>query len=509
MALISTSQKLSDFGSKAEQFLTANYPGQLDKAVRKIHIGSNLDTAAGLDAGYRITGATRNATPDYMETPDKVMGDNLIANAEAKARTVGFETRVTDSAKNWIAEAIQRRVEKGETFDAAKKAVYDSIDLIGYKDKDGKMVAQPVIKGVNDSDLVNMQVPFWNITYLNKIYKQPMLKGYAKHLVSEIGVPNVWADAVSIWTESFEGMARVANVAKTLGQHNVNEATKVRTHQIISQFVNIVADFEMSTSDPIYGGLNGNPLTNAAIGDNEMYTRFMLEQMHNALIYFGDNAAGFDGLAQMTAEIQWSGAPFEYIYNDNTNPTQGADMIEMLNHMIGDWLEELNFMPTKVRICCSPTMYKCLKFALTSKVYNQVSPLKIISEGAFEGTDGKFLTTTPIKSIDGINRTYEFCSDPMLMATDSTNGIINPWNSYDTDLMYITFPEFQSDLSGTGLTDVVMAPTAISNMVLPYFYGASRDGLGRTMLKRVGSIICPVDGAVKVIRGIGRNLSYS
>ena len=162
MALISTSQKMSDFGAKAEQFLTTNYPGQLDKAVRKIHIGSNLDTAAGLDAGYRITGATRNAAPDYMETPDKVLGDNLIANAEAKARTVGFETKITDSAKNWIAEAIQRRVDKGEMFDEAKKKVYDSIDLIGYKDKDGKMVAQPVIKGVNDSDLVNMQVPFWN-----------------------------------------------------------------------------------------------------------------------------------------------------------------------------------------------------------------------------------------------------------------------------------------------------------------------------------------------------------
>ena len=56
----------------------------------------------------------------------------------------------------------------------------------------------------------------------------------------------------------------------------------------------------------------------------------------------------------------------------------------------------------------------------------------------------------------------------MLSATDSDKGIINPWNSDETDLMYVTFPEFHSDMEDTGLTDVVMAPVAFDNMVLPY-----------------------------------------
>jgi hypothetical protein len=258
----------------------------------------------------------------------------------------------------------------------------------------------------------------------------------------------------------------------------------------------------------MYGGLSGNPLTNAAIGENEKYTRFMLEQLHNALIYFGDGSSGFEGLAQQTTEIQWNEAPFEYIYEDPTNATKGADMLEMLNYLIGGWLEELNFLPTKVRICCSPTMYKCLKWSLTSKVYNQSSPLKFINE-AFDSNGQKFMSTTPVKQMDNFKRIYEFCSDPMLSATDSNKGIINPFNDDDTDLMYVTFPEFHSDMSDTGLTDVVMAPVAFDNMVLPYFYGNSRDGQGRTMIKRVGSILCPVDGAVKVIRGIGKNPNYT
>ena len=509
MALITASKPYQAFADKMSDFLVSQYPGQIDKASTKIFIGRNQDSAPGSDAGFRITGRARDAAPIYMETPDKVIPDHLIANRNEACGGMKFVNRVSDAANEFIQEAIKGCMSaKGMSFEEAKQKVFDGIDLIGYKDqKTGEFVAEPIIKGVNDADVQSLNTPFWNITYMNKIFKQPMLTGYARRLVAETGVANVWADAVSIWTESFEGMARVANVAKTTGQHNINEASKTRTGQIISEFVNIVADFETSASDGIYGGLNGNPLTNAAIGDNEKYTRLMLEQMHNALLYFGDTASGFEGLAQQTVEIQWDKAPFEYIYNDATNSTKGADMLETLNTMIGDWLEELNFLPTKVRINCSPTMYKCLKWSLTSKVYNPSSPLKFIAEG-FDGRQ-KFMETTPGNSMDDVQRYYEFYADPMLAATDSANGLYNPFNNDDTDLMYVTFPEFQSDLEEGGLTDVVMAPVAISNMVLPYFYGNSRDGQGRTMLKRIGSVLCPVDGAVKIIRGIGRNLSYT
>lgn len=509
MSLINASPRFGGFAEKASAFLENSFPGQIDATSCRIHIGSNKDSAPGLDAGYRLTGMARNAAPLYMELPDKVLKKAMIANPDAVMGGTQFTNRISDSVKGFIQEAINGAMSKGKTFDEAKAAVYANIDLIGYRDpKTHEMVATPVIKGVNDADIINMQVPFWNISYLNRIFKQPMLKGYARHLVTEIGVPNIWADAVSIWTQSFEGMARIANVAKTTGQHNINEAAKTRTHQILSEFVNLVMDYETSPADQIYGGLSGNPLTNAAIGENEKYSRLMMEQLHNALIYFGDGAAGFDGLAQLTNEIQWSEAPFEYIYEDATNQTKGADMLEKLNYLIGGWLEELNFLPTKVRICCSPAMYKCLKWSLTSKVYNQNSPLKFINE-AFDTNGQKFMSTTPVEKMDNFQRIYEFCADPMLAATDISKGIINPWNNNDTDLMYVTFPEFHSDMEDGGLTDVVMAPVAFENMVLPYFYGNSRDGQGRTMIKRIGSILCPVEGAVKIIRGIGVNPNYT
>ena len=209
MAIITAAHRMSDFASKAEAYLTANHAGKIDASSCRIYIGANKDSGPGLDARWRLTGMARNATPLYMELPEKVLSKAMIANPDAVLGGDTFRMKQTDAANEFIGEAIQGLMDKkGKTFEEAKKAVFDSIPLVGYRNpKTHEMEAQPYIKGVTDADINSMQVPFWNISYLNKIYKQPMLQGYAKHLVTEIGVPNVWADAVSIWTQSFEGMA--------------------------------------------------------------------------------------------------------------------------------------------------------------------------------------------------------------------------------------------------------------------------------------------------------------
>ena len=46
-----------------------------------------------------------------------------------------------------------------------------------------------------------------------------------------------------------------------------------------------------------------------------------------------------------------------------------------------------------------------------------------------------------------------------------------------------------------------MAPVAIENFVLPSF--PQRDGLQRTMLRRIGSVIAPINGTIKIVRGFG------
>jgi hypothetical protein len=53
-----------------------------------------------------------------------------------------------------------------------------------------------------------------------------------------------------------------------------------------------------------------------------------------------------------------------------------------------------------------------------------------------------------------------------------------------------------------------MMPKLISRMVLPSAPGY-REGVVRTALKRVGSLLCPVKGLVRVVTGMGTNGRYA
>ena len=158
MAIITAASRLGDFASKAQAYLEANHAGKIDATACRIHIGANKDSGPGLDARWRLTGMARNATPLYMELPDKMLSKAMIANPDAVLGGDTFKTKVTDAAQNFIGESIQELMDKkGKTFDEAKKAVFDAIPLVGYRNpKTHEMEAQPFIKGVTDADITSM-----------------------------------------------------------------------------------------------------------------------------------------------------------------------------------------------------------------------------------------------------------------------------------------------------------------------------------------------------------------
>jgi hypothetical protein len=495
--ILSAAKPFEGFANKAEQYLAQMFPSNLEHGgIQQIHIGRNKDSTIQNRGGFRVTGAASRMNGNYLEVPDRMIPSNILV--DPYTGNTQLEVRVSDSVKNYIAEQTYTIMDKqGISFEAAKKVVKDSIPFVGYYDtKVNHYVAEAVVRRVNDSAIQSLQVPYWNVSYLNKVFKQPIIAGYATNLVSKVGVPNIWADAISIYTETFEGIARMANVAKSTVEFNLNETVKNRSHQILSELVNLVVEYETSPQEGIYAGLNGNPLTSMMISDREKYARIMLEQLHNALIYFGNPGSDFDGLAQLTSEETWTGAPLNYIWNDPTNVTKGADAVEAVNKFIGDMLEGLNWLPVDVAINVSPTAFKVLKWSMQSKQFNPSSPLNILSAN-FNGSekmDGTYIT----KSGNDIQARYTMKSDPMLAASTPTNP--NPFNPANSDLMYITFPAIQSEIED--MQDLVMAPTAIENYILPNVW-PGRDGLLRTMLKRIGSLIAPVEGTVKIIRGFG------
>jgi hypothetical protein len=82
-----------------------------------------------------------------------------------------------------------------------------------------------------------------------------------------------------------------------------------------------------------------------------------------------------------------------------------------------------------------------------------------------------------------------------------------PFNTNPWDMMFMTFPSLQSAM-GEGLSDMILAPVPIDKMILPSAPGY-RDGVVRTALKRIGSLLVPVEKVVHVINGMGTNNWYT
>jgi len=485
-SIIDGSKPFESFAAKANEFISDRYPRIADNGgIQGVHIGRNRDAQAGSRGNYRITGAMSQNGGNYMEVPDKILPDTSISNREATKPT--FTTRVSDSAANYIQDEVERLQKNGLTAGEARKRVKDSVPIVQYFDrKEGLYVAEPVIPRVNDSLLSGLSVPAWNVSYTNRVIKQPFIQGIARNLVEVYGVPNVWADALVMYAETFEGMARISNVARGTVEANASATVSNQMDMLVSDFVNIVVDYETGMQEGVIAGMNGNPLTAMAMGDHERYARLMIEQLANALILFGDPASGYNGLAQCATEESWTGATFESIWT-GASTTKGADALKLLLKLLGDMQETLSFLPTSAKINVSPTVYKVLKWVMQSDQFQPINPLKVLENNFYDTS--KITGNGFVKGIDD----FILVADPFCAAN-------TPWNKHNSDLMFITFPSVKSALDP--MDGLIILPVAIENYILPSL--PQRDGLLRTMLKRQGSVIAPVDGTVKIIRGIGR-----
>jgi hypothetical protein len=514
---------LGDFREKAEAYITNQYADQIREGhFHGLSFGRNKDSAIGQRGGFRIAGnyATM-ASALVLDVPRRMIGESILGE-EAKKKTI--ITRVSDAVKALAVEKVNQLMTANPQLDKveAQARVADSLRKIGFFDKTTGMFTFERVRDkalgsdgrVKDSVLSGLQTPIWDIAQIQKVFSQPFLRLYAEGLISKVGIPNIWANLVQVFTSTFEGYARLANVAKGTGDFNTSIGVKNRTSTIIAEMFNIVMDYEApNPNDVRVGSQDGNWLTNASIGERDGYANLMTEQLANLLWYFGDAASGFDGLTQIANRdgtytlYPATQPPAEYLWQNDgagtgtgpVNQTVGADLLLVLNHMIGEKLQALSFLPVEVHVNVSPILYKVLKFSMLSKVYNQNNPMSIIRT-AFEH-EGKIQGTMAVESFNQGYLSFTMTPDPALMPN-------TPFNPTVEDLTFITFPTFQNAMENGALTDLVMAPTAIDKMILPSAPGY-RQGVVRTMLKRIGSIIAPVQGTVHVISGMGINSRYT
>ena len=407
-----------------------------------------------------------------------------------------MRTEISDATKAYIDSQMDSLMKNGKTEAEAHKIVQDSLEpVMGFDPATRQYVvsARPPKSSIaganNDSLLEQTSIPMWNIGWLTKILKQPFATSHAKNLVSVESFNNPWADVIGMFKESFEGYGKLSNVARgNFKQNNSNPVTN-EASQIVDEVFNISVDYESDIMEDIKAKQSGNFVTGQIKADREKYAMMVLDRMQDALIYFGSDEAGIDGLADVASVETYTGTPlYEILTGNSTN--KGADIVLAMNKIVGDFLRENHYMARKVVINVSEYVFQALTQTVYSDNFNPDSPLKII-EGNFNVRN----------QLDGglVSVKYEIVSDTMLNPSIAS-GEQNPFNPDAMDYAFITVPTIEDALSGVQ-DSLIIHPELLKSYVVPALW--QRNGLLYTMYKRIGGVIAPVEGTVKVIKGLG------
>lgn len=406
-------------------------------------------------------------------------------------------TEISDATKRYIDNQMDSLMKSGMTEEEAHKKVQDSLEpVMGFDPATRQYVISArvpqkdsAIIGAKDSLLEQTSIPMWNIGWLTKIIKQPFATSHAKNLVSVESFNNPWADVIGLFKESFEGYGKLSNTARgNFKQNNSNPVTN-EASQIVDEVFNISVDYESDTMEDIKAKQSGNFVTSQIKADREKYAMMVLDRMQDALIYYGSDEAGIDGLADVTAVTAYTGTPLYDIFTSTTSTTRGSEIVRAMQTVIGDFLRENHYMARKVRVNVSEYVFQALTQTVYSDVYNPSSPLQIIKDNFNVRNE-----------LNGglVSVQYEIVSDTMLNPS-VTGGEQNPFNPNHFDYMFISVPTIE-DAMGTQ-DSLVIHPELLKSYVVPALW--QRTGILYTMYKRIGGVIAPVEGTVKVITGFG------
>ena len=423
--------------------------------------------------------------------------DSNLCSKEALPRGVApqkaIRTEISDATKAYIDKQMDSLIQKGMSEADAKKKVQDSLEpVFGYDHAKGQYVVSaraPASAGVKDSLLEQTSIPMWNIGWLTKIIKQPFATSHAKNLVSVESFGNAWADVIGLFKESFEGYGKLSSVARgNFKQNNSNPVTN-EASQIVDEVFNLSVDYESDVMEDIKAKQAGNFVTGQIKADREKYAMMVLDRMQDALIYYGSDEAGIDGLVDVGAVEVYSGTPLYDILTSNST-TKGADIVLAMNKIIGDFLRENHYMAREVKINVSEYVFQALTQTVYSDAYNPASPIQVL-QGNFKGQN----------ALDGglVQCKYTIVSDTMCNPS-IPSGEQNPFNPTGYDMMFISVPKIEDALSGIQ-DSLIIHPELLKSYLVPALW--QRTGLLYTMYKRIGGVIAPIEGTVKVLKGVG------
>lgn len=325
----------------------------------------------------------------------------------------------------------------------------------------------------------------WNITYLSKVWKEPLAYSNARQLVkSEHAGSNPFAEIFTFFLEQYAGWGVVGQTGDL--QNQLANDVNVKNGMASFPIINMMGTYTLTLEEKrrkTWGPVGSSPL-----GRKQSYLNYVLDMMECIMMLFGNEETGTAGLLDINPIKVWTpGKSLKAIAKSTTTTTRGSDIYRMLAEVINDFLTRADNKWSKLKIGLSPEAWNILNTTTYSDVYDSTTAMKTFADTFLAGKGPGH--TTP---------TIEFVTEPLFKASTNTNR--NPCNPNPFDYMSITAPTI-----GGGPENEQQATNffvkVLDKFVFPVIPGMYNDQY--KTLRRVAGMVAPIPAACEVYAGFG------
>ena len=325
----------------------------------------------------------------------------------------------------------------------------------------------------------------WNITYLSKVWKEPLAYSNAQKLIKKMSAGNnPFAEIFTLFLEQYAGWGVIGQTGSL--QNTTTNDVNVRNGMASFPIINIMGTYSVTLREKKQQGWG--PFGQSPVARKQSYLNYVMNMIECILILYGNEETNTPGLLDINPIKVWdSGKSLKDIYESSTSTTRGSDAYRLLANCINQFMTRADNKFNKIQIGLSPEAYNYLQSMAYSDVYSPEAAMKTFMEN-YNGGKG------PGHEVPSI----EFVVEPLLKASTSDN--VNPLNPNTFDYMTITAPEI-----GGGPNDEKQ-PTnfyasVLDKFVFPVIPGMYNDQY--KTLRRTAGVIAPIPQAVEVYAGFG------
>lgn len=328
--------------------------------------------------------------------------------------------------------------------------------------------------------IAGQQFSPWNISYLSKVWKEPLSYSRAKEVVKSMHAGNnPFAEIFTLFLEQYAGWGAIGQTG-TLQNQMANDVN-VKNGIMSKNIINIMGTYSLTLEEKkrsSWGPLGGSPLAR-----KQSYLNYVMDMIDAILIYYGNEETDTLGLLGINPIETWdSGKSMKELFNNTSSTTRGSDAFRLIAGHINEFLSAADNKFQHLKIAVSPEAYNYLTSMPYSDVYDATTAMQTFSKSYLAG-----------KGPNGSTPTIEWVAEPLLKANSELNH-----NSFD--YMVISAPEI-----GGGPTNEPQPTnfyaTVLNKFVFPVIPGMYNDQY--KTLRRVAGIVAPIPAATKVFAGFG------